>query len=165
VSATNPTPGELASYVGQVRAALTARFSRPADGSIVAWYGCSCANDTSTLCPLADVVPGSTAACVQTWDLDFLPSQALAVKLGVGAGAPTLARLRALRDAARVQPGQFRTNAQPFERVSPMLWLAADRWNYKDSGGFALREAQQTGDWMIFNPASGAADGNGNYGL
>lgn len=102
---------------------------------------------------------------MQPWDLGFLPSQALALKLGVGTGPSTLARLRAMRDAARVQPGQFRTNTIPFESVSPMLWLAADRWDYKDAAGFAIREAKQTGDWMIFSPSTGPADGNGNFGL
>lgn len=83
------------------------------------------------------------------------------MKLGVIAGNATSSTLQAMREAATVQPGLFRTNTVSYEDVSPMLWLAADRWNYKDAESFALREAKQTGDWMIFDPATGAADGNG----
>lgn len=165
VPASDPAPGELAATVGQVRASLTARFATPGDGGILAWYGCTCANATATLCPVGDAVPGTSAPCVQVWDLGFLPAQALAVKLGVGDAATVADRLAVMRDAARVVPGAFRTNTVPFEAVSPSLWLAADRWALKDAGGFALRSANQTGDWMLFDPAAGAADGNGNYGL
>lgn len=42
-----PNPAELATMVGQVRAALTKRFALPS-GGVLSWYGCKCVNETST---------------------------------------------------------------------------------------------------------------------
>lgn len=177
VPASSPSSSELAAIIGQVRSAIGARFGLTSSGGFVSWYGCLCANDTSISCTANDVSPTTSGnnnganQCIQQWDLGFLPAQALAVKLGVpvgpqsgGGSAGAVAALAKMRDAARVVPGQFRTNVNPFESVSPMLWLASDRWNYKTPQGFAIREASQTGDWMIFDPSAGPADGNGNYG-
>eukprot|EP00052_Salpingoeca_macrocollata_P023768 m.209891 g.209891 ORF g.209891 m.209891 type:complete len:289 (-) comp22102_c1_seq15:333-1199(-) len=43
-------------------------------------------------------------------------------------------------------------------QVSTYIWLPGYRWKYRDSDGFALEEAQQTGDWQR------SGDGYGNWG-
>jgi hypothetical protein len=120
--------------------------------------------------------PGASQACgdaaggMAVVDLHFLPAQARAVTLGVAPAGDTAADVSgayaAMVSALRLTDGQFRTNGRGFEdpAVGPRLWLAFDRWKYTDSNGFAVREAQQTGDWHIFSPAAGG-DGNGNFGL
>lgn len=169
-SAVPPVPG-LQSIMEQVATAIGDRFGDSAKGTFVAWYGCTCTQGGNSTCLLSGIHPGSTDPCLQSFDIGFIPGQALAVKLGVVAGpssggsyTATVAALAQMRDLARYGGGQFRTNVISIESVTPLAWLAADRWNDKDANGYAVREWNQTGDWMMFNTSSGA-DGNGNYGL
>jgi hypothetical protein len=70
-------------------------------------------------------------------------------------------RLQKLRSTVRTVPGLYRTNAQPIEAVSTRFWLAFDRWMDIDAQGFAVEEANQTGDWHMFK----RGDGNGDYAV
>jgi len=119
-----------------------------------------------------DRVVGGAANCsggvgARAVDIGFVPTLALAAALdvrGEGAGA-ALARFDAARDAARHVSGRFRTNTRPIEAVDPALWRASSRWGTSvDARGFALRRNSTPGDWQIFNPTTGAADGYGQWG-
>lgn len=178
-----------------VAAAIGNRFGIPGTGKFVTWVSCNCTDSAGTYlnCDITKIVNGSStpgqpapplgpgftgykqacgdaAGAMASVNIDFLPAQALAAKLGVTPNGDTTtsvaSALQAMVTSLRLTPGKYRTNGLGFENptVGPRLWLAFDRWKYVDSSGFAVREAQQTGDWMIFSPASGG-DGNGNFGL
>ena len=108
---------------------------------------------------------------------DFMPSLALAVRLGIGkpsnAGlrltgwkaskqvgrwaaeprAVIAAKFAALRQSAKVYGTTWQLNGKPLESVSPRFWWPTDRSEPAvDADGFALRTlaAPVNSDWQIF---------------
>ncbi len=162
--------------IPQIKYAIEYRFGIAGSGSFIDWAGCGCTgvvNGSTVLsCSRDDLVNGSvspSASCsnVQIVDIEFLPGQALAVKLGLtplgSAFGTVIDTFQAMINAMRIEPG-YRTNNIGFEDAGTAYWLAYDRWADIDAQGFAVREWNQTGDWMLF-PPSDHGDGNGNFGL
>jgi hypothetical protein len=148
-----------AAVVLAAKAAFVRTFSR--NTSYLSWIGCDrtdgtgCSNDTSP----------STAGELPV-DIGFTPTLALAAALDVrGEGvAAALGRFDSARAAARSVPGHFRTNTIPLESVNVTLWRASSQWKRRGAKGFAVRANNTGGDWHIFDPAEGPADGYGQFG-
>lgn len=101
--------------------------------------------------------------------LGLIPALAAAASLNLTGGRDglqnSLERFDHVREAARDQPGRFRTNTVPIERVNVSLWRASSSWHQRDRHGFARRTPDSGGDWQIFAPGDGSdEDGYGQYG-
>jgi hypothetical protein len=173
--------GEVAAAAAALRAAIGARFSN-ASGAFVDWFGCAAlganGGDT-TACALASVAGGapprgSPLTAVAT---GFLPTLALAAKLGVPAGGvdarATRAAFAAARDAARSRPfagpGWFANALGGLEGApgGARSLIVQQNWRLTDAQGFAVHDSGETGDWHLFSPAwlaAGGARGYGGYG-
>ena len=166
-----------------VRAAIGARFSDAATGSFIDWLGCASlggpAGGSTTDCGLADVVggappPGSPLTAVRT---GFLPTLALAAKLGVPAGGTgeagvnvTRRAFAAARDEARqgtfYGAGWFHNALRGLEanEGGARSLIVHQDWKLQDADGFAIHNISETGDWHIFSPAFVAGGGALGYG-
>jgi hypothetical protein len=123
-------------------------------------------------CRLQDVVNGTLPADSPLVRVatDFLPTVALAAKLGVPAGgvdsAATAAELVRVRAAGADSPGWWRAALVPLESVpgGAGTTIAQETWRARDAAGFALYEMPpgQSGDWHMFN-ASVRVNGYGQY--
>jgi hypothetical protein len=173
---------EVTTAAAALRIAIGARFSDAATGAFVDWFGCAALGTNggdTTACRLADVAggappPGSPLTAVAT---GFLPTLALAAKLGVPAGGldvnATRRAFAAARDAARAQsfagPGWFANSLRGLEDVSggARTLIVQQDWRLTDGSGFAVHSSDNTGDWHLFSPAwveGGGALGYGQYG-
>ena len=137
--------------------------------SCLSWIACD--RTDSTGCSSSSILSSSSssdpvAAGELRVDIGFTPTLALAAALdvrGEGFGA-ALGRFDTARDAARSVPGRFRTNTISIEFVNVTLWRASSGWTRRSANGFAVRAADAGGDWHIFDPAAGPADGHGQFG-
>ncbi len=173
---------DVAAAASALRAAIGARFSSAPSGAFVDWFGCAAlganGGDT-TACGLAGVAggappPRSPLTPVAT---GFLPTLALAAKLGVPAGGvdvgATRAAFAAARDGGRgapfAGPGWFANSLHGLEAApgGARSLIVHQDWRLTDAEGFAVHSPNETGDWHIFSPAwlaGGGAKGYGNWG-
>ena len=175
---------EITAIIETLRFAIGFRFSNDVTGSWVDWYGCSILskNENTTECGLGNVKNGSAdgAPNLVATRTDFVPTIALAAKLGVKAGGTnattTLSELsRAIAYEDNVTslafhgPGWFPNALLPLElnEGGARTTLAYLRWDLMDSEGFAVRSENETGDWHMFpfsSVESGLSSGYGQYG-
>lgn len=176
------TAADVLAAADAIRTAIGVRFINASTGSMVDWFGCAAMGTTggdTTACALADVASGGAPAGspLNTVSTGFLPSLALAAKLGVPAGGVdvnvTRRAFNDARDAARDRPyagpGWFLNSVRGLEDVaggSRSLIVHGD-WKLTDADGFAVHSESETGDWHLFSPsfiAGGGAHGYGQYG-
>lgn len=185
------TPCYTRADVGAADAAITAaiggRFGDASTGGFLDWVGCTCLGAPGAAAPdcglegVANATlpsSGPGAGCLRTVDTGFLPTLALAAKLGVPAGGVSLNATAAAFAAARdvtgrgvgnaTAPGGFwmlsRRGFESPEGGGAGSWIADVTWALRDADGYAERSASQTGDWHLFPPASLAAGGAPGYG-
>jgi hypothetical protein len=178
------TNQEITAIVETMRFAIGNRFSNDISGQWVDWFGCSIlgVNENTTECGLANVKNGVSDAAPNLIAIktDFVPTIALAAKLGVKAGGTNatttleeLSRAIAFEDnetsLAYHGPGWFPNALLPLElsEGGARSTLAYLRWDLKDSEGFAIRSENETGDWQMFpfsSVQSGMSSGYGQYG-
>jgi hypothetical protein len=173
---------ETASAAASMRAAIGLRFGNAATGQFVDWFGCAAMRTTggdTTQCELQNAIggvlpAGSPLEAVRT---GFLPTLALAAKLGVPAGGGgsaganvTRRAFAAARDAARegarYGPGWFH-NALSGLEANPggaRSLIVQQDWQLTDVDGFAIHSVNETGDWHIYSPAFIAGGGPNGYG-
>ena len=181
---TGETPCYTADDIEEIslalRLAIGTRFSDSTTGTMVDWWGCAAmgVNDGDvSACGLSDVINGTapSGSILTRVASEFMPSLALAVKLGVPAGGISATATRAAFDAARVtasEPAPFygggwmHTNNIPLENIQggAASTIASNNWKIKDAQGFAIRTLTETGDWHMFNASSLAAGGPRGYG-
>jgi hypothetical protein len=123
------------------------------NGSVISWIACA---STGADCDVLNVDEQQPIV-----DIGLMAAQAMAAALLGRAHPQVLTRLWHMVDAARLAPGKFRTSVRPLESISPRLFGPSDKWNVVDSGGFADKIANQSGDWQMFR----SGDGYGNFGL
>ena len=149
--------------IAAVATDISKQFVNQDTGDVAAWISCD-------LPPNADM----TSACDPTRVLhqqqtrvayEFMPSLALAVKLGIEPKSILARKLAAMRKSAQVYGTTWQLNGLPLEGVSPRFWWPTDRSEPAvDADGFALRSLSQApvdSDWQMFREG----DGIGNWGL
>ena len=142
------TAVDIDSSITALRSAIGGRFGNSTTGYFTDWFGCAClGNKTATVstCGLQFVSNGSVAmdsvGCLNTvGPAEFLPTVALAAKLGVPAGGVNIsATERAFelaRDASQAGnmfgPGLFHTALEGFEKSGSGTILASKDWILTD---------------------------------
>lgn len=146
-----PVDGSAQGAANALGADFVAQFVDEASGSVASWIGCTQASSrNSSLLACRDAVGPDADPHQLRVDYDFLPSQALAVQFGLDTANGSVAKKwRAMRDAARVQPGLFQLNLRGLETVSPRLIITSDDWALTDGDGFALRSWSQVGGGRV----------------
>jgi hypothetical protein len=132
----------------------------------------------TTQCELQNAVGGALPAgsplvAVRT---GFVPTLALAAKLGVPAGGGggganvTRRAFAAARDAARegafYGPGWFHNALRGLEANAggARSLIVQQNWRLTDAAGFAIHSVNETGDWHIYAPSFIAGGGPNGYG-
>jgi hypothetical protein len=147
-----PVNGSAQGAASGLGADFVTQFVDEASGSVASWIGCTQASSlNSSLLACRDAMGPDADPHQLRVDYDFLPSQALAVQFGLDTANGSVAKKwRAMRDAARVQPGLFQLNLRGLETVSPRLITTSDDWALIDDDGFALRSWSQVGGgWRL----------------
>jgi hypothetical protein len=182
------TGADVEAIVAAVTVAVGDRFASATTGAMLDWVGCTCLGQQGAAvadCGFEDVhngtlpASGAGSGCLTSVATDFVPSAALAAKLGVPAGGVSLASTRAnferVRDAGRdagnasYGPGWWHTALRGLEtaQAGAGTWVADVGWALRSagpSGGWAERSENETGDWHFFDPASVADGGSTGYG-
>lgn len=178
------TSNDISDIIKTMRFAIGNRFSNNVTGHWIDWYGCSILgiNNNVTQCGLSNVQNGlsDNAPNLIAIRTDFVPTIALAAKLGVKAGGSNIsATLYELSRAIAFEdnitsgvyhgPGWFPNALLPLELSNGGAYttIASLRWDLKDDEGFAIRSENETGDWHMFPYSSiqgGLSMGYGSYG-
>jgi hypothetical protein len=148
-------------------------------GAFLSWIGCDRVaarpidNGVEVSnCSITDTHAGTSELGVSSDGLvpisiGFIPTLAAAASLNLTEGRDglekSLENFDRVREAARDQPGFFRTNTIPIESVNVSLWRASTSWHQRDNDGFARRTPGSGGDWQIFSPSQ-PPDGYGQFG-
>jgi hypothetical protein len=160
-----------ATNISEVKTDFYQQMVNPVSGLVTSWIGCSSYAGEDV--PLCDPRKVTDFAIQHPYNIEFLPSQALAVRLLNDQGQYPMieSRLASLRTSSRVLAGEFRTNARPVDEVTAGIWAASDDWNekvgdYPDGRFWARydvngkRDFSQQGDWHLFTNRKG----NGDFG-
>eukprot|EP00054_Salpingoeca_dolichothecata_P022094 m.143516 g.143516 ORF g.143516 m.143516 type:complete len:258 (-) comp24220_c0_seq5:674-1447(-) len=137
--------------------ALEKQFFNATTNTLITWFGCASTSTSDPTVTNCSTFPSQNLANQVPFDIAFIPSYALAVKV-LKASPPHAVMLdklsstyARLRDQSRHVYGEFKTNAVGIETVTPAVWLPFDRWKDVDMDDFAVREINQTGDWQMFH--------------
>eukprot|EP01047_Picozoa_sp_COSAG01_P052936 COSAG01_NODE_5619_length_4142_cov_9.969577_1_plen_894_part_00 len=142
---------------------ISKQYVNDETGEVAAWISCDLppTEAMTSACSAKEVLQNEQTVVAY----GFMPSLALAVKLGIEPRAVLLRHLEEMRTKTQVFGTTWQLNSFPLEYVSPRFWWPTDRSEPAvDADGFALRsltKAPLNSDWQMFREG----DGIGNWGL